>query len=136
MKLNKYYVFKITFYAIIITILIGCIYNISKFPKDEPIIITMLFIVIVLLVCFTVLGFIEYFRGSRYITKHKIPIERFEVLPYKNVTVIAYKNNAYAIPHHHKHLLDREWIPGTEYFNRKEENLGYSIDLPYLRKVA
>lgn len=136
MKVNTFYVIKIVCFTLILVALAWCANGVLELQAETSLRGSLGFMTTALGVCFFSLGLIEYFKGSRYIKKHKIPIEKFEIHPYENVTVIVYKNNAYTIPKHHLHLLDREWVPATEYFDRKKENLGYSIDLPYLRKVA
>lgn len=88
-------------------------------------------------ICFSFLGIHDFLFGCKYIEVEEIPMKEFKINIYDNSMIMVYKNYAWAIPNHHKKsILAKKFIKAKQYYNRKKKESGWSIDLPYLRKVA
>lgn len=122
-------------YIIILSALGWAITVVVGFP-DDPIKPIMMFISVSLLICFGVIAYIDFFKGFHYIEKLKLPMTDFEITEYENTYIIVYQNKAYALPMHHKRIIEKDHISATRYFDRKKKEIGYSLNFPYLRKVA
>ena len=140
MKLSKGWISRILFFSILA---IGCLfitYVGATTTADNNNQLALKTVILCMFGFFgiscTYIGIYDFFAGHRYVETYDIPIEDFSIADYDNGTVVIYKNYAWIVPIHHKATLLKDNIKATQYYNRKKEETGWTIHLPYLRKVA
>jgi hypothetical protein len=139
MKLSKAWVLRLIFFSsLCILCLLGNIGSISTTATNDqlPIKIFLILFSGLFTIGFGYLAIYDFFLGHRYVEEYYIPIEDFSITHYDNGSVVIYKNYAWNVPVHHRATLLQDSIKATQYYNRKKKETGWSIDIPYLRKVA
>lgn len=133
MKLFKLYYVKQIFCILANIFMLWALSEISSFPKGVGHLKTMLIIIVgiaVLILMFIIAD--TYFKGAKYKKIEMVPIEDFRIEERKNIFIVTFREQAYAVPLKYKMNLEVDEIKVTHYYNRKKKEISWYLHLPYL----
>ena len=138
MKLSKGWLIQFFTLPCMIGVITYIIFNLDNIIKDNSNALTSMFFafkILCIIINIIMVGYLitEYLYGSWYLEQIEVPLKNLKINIYENLIIIVYRNKAFAIKSYNKKILKDPTVFVTNYYNRKKEETGWSIRLPYMK---